>query len=111
MKSKLKIGQIVYGDPRSNELRNSKEIKEFTVESLGNKYFKLKDESGTHRLKFSYETMQEVSEYATDWKIYLSKKEIQDRIEKPNIIKTITNKLELLSVDELNAINRLLTVK
>ncbi len=32
MKSKLKIGQIVFGKPQSNQARRSKDIKEFTVD-------------------------------------------------------------------------------
>ncbi len=106
MKNQLKIGQTVFAEPCSNAARYSKAIKIFTIATLGNKYFTVKDDDGhIHRVKFSYETMQEVSEYATNWKIYLSMKEIQDRFDKPKFIKSITDKLNNLSVEELISLN------
>lgn len=112
MKNKLKVGQIVYGEPRSNAARYSKELKEFTVVSLGNKYFILKNEHGSiMRNKFSYETMQEVSEYSSDWQIFLDKKEIQDRIDRPIVLKSISDKLSNLSVDELKILDESLYLK
>jgi len=103
MKNKLQIGQVVYGKPQSNAARYSSEICEFTVASLGNKYFTLKNKDGfSHRLKFSYETMQEVSEYSSNYLIYLDRKQLDDEIEKPLLLKSIMSKLEHLNVEQLN---------
>lgn len=110
MKNKLKIGQIVYGEPLGNAARYNKEIKEFTVASLGNKYFTLNNEKGySHRIKFSYETMNEVCQYSSDWHIWLSKKDIENKRNKPILINQINVKLGSMSHDELNELLNHLT--
>jgi len=105
MKNKLKIGQVVYAEPINNAARYHKNIKEFVIESLGNKYFTVKNEyERTHRNKFSYETMCDVTGYSPDYQIHLSKKEIEDKLEYPMILKSINDKLNKMSTDELKEI-------
>jgi len=53
-------------------------IQEKTIEKVGNRYFYIK---GWVREKFSLETMQDVSNYCKDWKVYINKQQIYDEAE------------------------------
>ena len=71
---KIQVGQKVYLKPIGNKVRISQNIRESEIEKIGKKYFYLK---GFNREKFSMEDMMNVSNYVSDWKVYLSIQEIE----------------------------------
>ena len=110
----LKVGDIVFVVPIGpNNTRHMKgsildNIKEETIEKVGNKYFYLK---GWVREKFSIETMQDVSNYCEDWKVYTDKQQILDEVEYGELYSCIKSKFarwgknDIFTLDQLRRIN------
>ncbi len=102
MKGKLFIGQKVYVEPLagSNAARHSKEIKECIITKVGNKYFQVNNMSGR---RFFVETMQHDGlAYASEYKVYMSFEEIQDK----NDYKLLSEKIKThkFTLDQLKEI-------
>lgn len=112
----MKVGDTVYVIPIGpNNTRYIKDsilnhIKEGVVEKIGNKYFYLK---GWSREKFSIEDMMNVTEYCKDWKVYINKQKIYDKVEYSELLSNIKSKFDLWSntkftLDQLRRINAIL---
>jgi len=76
---KIKEGQDVYLVPINNKLRTTKEIQKYRVEKVGRKYFYVynPDKDFPTSLKFDIETLDQITEYRPDWRIYFSMKMIE----------------------------------
>lgn len=109
MKNKeLKVGQPVFLEPCSNAARYSKKIIHAEVTSVGNKYFTVGRPSETYkefRNKFSLETMQEHSEYSSDYIVHLSLADITEKMERPKLIQQILAKLSGVTFEDLKKLN------
>jgi len=77
----IQVGQTVYLEPTGNACRYSKEIIETKVTKVGSKYFEVENK----RSKFDIGKMCEVSNYCSDWAVYFSRQEIEDKNEKESI--------------------------
>lgn len=105
----MEKGQIVYVKKTGYNVKKHEEgIIECKVLTVGRKYFTLDTVDGSShwfsRIKFSIEDMCEESQYTTEYKVYLTEKEITDEQEAPVIrekIKLLTNKL---TTDQLKEI-------
>jgi hypothetical protein len=75
---KLKVGQTVYLEPTGNAVRYSKDIIETKVTRVGRKYFEVQN----NRCKFDIENMYDVSNCYSNYNVYLSMQEIEDKNEK-----------------------------
>jgi hypothetical protein len=78
---KIQVGQTVYLEPTGNACRYSKEIVETKVIKVGRKYFEVENK----HIKFDIDNMCEVSNYCSNWSVYLSRQEIEDKNEKESI--------------------------
>ena len=113
----MEKGQIVFVKTIGyNSNRNDVGIIKSVIVSVGKKYFTLEpfDENGLSRSyyfrnKFSLEDMREVSNYSSNYKVYLSEKEIQDEIDRPSVKLKIDIHLSELTTDELREVLELLT--
>lgn len=77
-KKKLTVGMKVYLEPCSLVTRE-KEIKECTISSVGNKYFKVSEKP---RDRFFIKTMMhDGGNYSTRYKVFLTLSEINDKNE------------------------------
>jgi len=74
----MKVGTKVYLEPIGNQLSFGKDIKESVVTKVGRKYFEIQ---GNYN-KFSLEKMTDVTIYCPNYKIYLSRNEIEEIHEK-----------------------------
>lgn len=74
----MEIGQQVYVKPIGNRGRYSSKVTTSTVNKIGKKYFYL---DGYRRVKFSLDTMTEVSDYTPNYKVYESLETIEGEIE------------------------------
>ena len=72
---KPKVGQILFLMPQGNQARQSQEIKQAEVVSVGNKYFKAKI-SNYYEPKFYIENWREATEYTPNWYAFESEQEI-----------------------------------
>jgi hypothetical protein len=84
--NEIVVGMTVYLKPINNAARRSKDVQEGIVSKVGRKYFEVE---GFYRTKFSIDELIEVSEYAPDWKVYLSKQELLDEQEFENLLRDI----------------------
>ena len=100
----MKKGQIVFVKHTD---RDKITIKKGKVVSVGSKYFKVEEcenESGLDhfsRMKFSLEYMVEITPYGSEFRVYLSEKEIQDEIDRPLIRKKLYSIIDKMTTDEL----------
>jgi hypothetical protein len=89
-KSDLQIGQTVYLKPQGNRARGgNKEITTDRISSIGKQYFYLEKEKN----KVSIETGLENSQYTADFRVYLSKQEIQDEYEANRLVYEIRDRI------------------
>lgn len=101
---KLEAGQKIWGKEAH---RYSKEIEEYTVKSVGRKYFSIVE--NPHR-KFDIETLREVVDFGSPTRVYLSLEEYQDTLEKGNIIEFLERhtKFSHLSLNTLRKLKTLI---
>jgi hypothetical protein len=85
--SKIKVGQVVYGEPGVNRSRYNKEIIEGVITKVGRVYFEVKFSYQSY--KFQIKDLMQKTEYAQDYYIYFSKQEILDKEEKAILISDI----------------------
>ena len=110
----MKKGQIVFVKHSS---RYGTTVTKCVVMSIGSKYFKLdeldnKELYGIYsRIKFSVEDMCEVTKYSSEYRVYLTEKEIQDEFDRPDIKLKIDIHLSGLTTDELRETLEILTKK
>jgi len=81
----LKENQIVYVKRVNNAVRGRNKddlIFETTVEKIGNKYFYLKERP---KSKFSINEMRDITEYCSNYQVYLTMQEIRDEEEKADL--------------------------
>jgi hypothetical protein len=104
----MKVGQKVFVRRVGNAARHREKdelISEEIVEKIGRKYFYLKD---FYKCKFCLEDMHDVSEYTSNYYVYLTKQEILDENEQSEItdkIKTYFRKNQSdLSLEDLKKI-------
>lgn len=77
---KIEVGLPVFLDPCGNNSR--KEIGEFTVKTVGRKYFEVwRDEREASTLKFHLNDLRQVTNYTPTWKLHFTKQEILDKKE------------------------------
>lgn len=81
--NKLIVGQTVFVRPIGNASRWHTgdvltHIKEAKIEKIGRKYFYLE---GYRSEKFGIEEMRDISDYSSDFEIYISMQDIKDKIE------------------------------
>lgn len=112
MNKKLQIGTVVYLEPTGNAVRYNKEIIKTTVTKVGNKYFEVEAKSG----KFDLIRMIQVSNYCSDWNVYLSEQEIKDKREIEKIKKELREMFGAygaieLSLNQLREIQKIATIK
>jgi len=102
----MKVGDIVFAETRGNAARYGTKIIKCKVRKVGSKYFYLLYcDSGKDVLcKFGIESMIEESDYTSNYKIYLSEKEVYDKNERPIIMQKIIDELKTFSVDSLKKI-------
>ncbi len=109
MKPNLIIGQEVLVEPisGSNAARRSNEIIKANIETIGRKYFTLICNEG-YRFKntrFHIDTLiDDGGGYSSNFKVYLSEKELNDKIERPNLFKKIVDQLNTFDADQLREI-------
>lgn len=112
----MEKGQIVYVKKCGyNVKKHQEQIIKCKILTIGRKYFTLEtidnDKHWFSRIKFSIEDMCEESQYTTEYKVYLTEKEITDEQEAPVIsekIKLLTNNL---TTDQLKEILKYLESK
>ena len=105
----MEKGQTVYVKKCGyNVKKYQEEIIKCKILTLGSKYFTLETFDGEKpwfsRTKFSIKDMCEESQYTTEYKVYLTEKEITDEQETPIIrekIKLLTNKLTTDQIKEI----------
>lgn len=98
----MKVGDIVYVIPIGvNNTRYIKDsivnhIQEYIVESIGKKYFYLKNLKGQKLdKKFSLENLKDViPHYSSDWQVYTDKQQIFDEVEYDNLYSFIRSKFD-----------------
>lgn len=114
----MKIGDIVYVKPINDRARCFKDdilnhIETDTVEKVGKKYFYLKNYP---RYKFEFDTMCNVSNCSSSWRVYLSMQEMYDEKEFNKLKQEIRNvfgsygKLSL-PLDQLRKIKAIIDAK
>lgn len=109
MKNKLIVGQKVWVIPTSNEARRNPNPFEAEVIKVGSKLFELNSPNRKFWHKFELETMQEKSEYTSDFAVYASKQEWIDENEIILLQGMIKNDiLHITSLEQLRAINNLI---
>lgn len=99
MKVELKVGQTVYLKPQGNTARRLRTIEdilgkviESKITKIGKKYFYVKSRFDTHPdMKIDKETMNEHSNYCSDWKAYLSKQDILDEFEIKSLLQKFSD--------------------
>ena len=111
-------GQIVFAKAYGhNSDRNNRKITKCIVVSVGPKYFKIKEFEidkifdAFERMKFSQEDMCDVTNYSSEYRVYLSEKEMQDEIDRPSVKLKIDVHLSALTTDELREALEILTKK
>ncbi|WAK79459.1 hypothetical protein [Clostridium phage Maintenon] len=86
-RSELRIGQTVYIEPTGNSARNGKEIIETKISKIGTKY--IETEHFGKRTKFNISDGKEKDTgygYGYDYILYLTKKEIEDKNEREELL-------------------------
>lgn len=106
----MKIGQEVFIKRIGNAARHIKNpndlISKEIVESVGKKYFKLKN---YRREKFSIKDMRDVSDYSSNYLVYESEQQIKDEMETNKIRKFIESyPFGKLSLERLKEIEQML---
>lgn len=86
----LIVGQTVWYNGERGRSRSDKELKETVITKVGRKYFELE---ATYRSKFDVNTLDEVSEFSSSIKIYLSKEAYDDEVKSNKLIRDIRDKL------------------
>lgn len=86
----LIVGQTVWYNGERGRSRSDKELKETVITKVGRKYFELE---ATYRSKFDVNTLDEVSEFSSSIKIYLSKEAYDDEVKSNKLIHDIRGKL------------------
>ena len=71
----LKVGQKVFVKPFKGDLED---VKEYEIEKVGTKYFYLQ---GFMFVKFSIDEMEDASKNSSEFKVYLTRQEIEDELE------------------------------
>ena len=102
----IQVGQTVYLEPTGNACRYSKDIIKTKVKKVGRKYFEVEN----MRSKFDLEKMCEVSNWCSDWTVYLSRQEIEDKNEKESINKAMRElfgRHNKLSLEQLRQIQKI----
>jgi ribosome-associated translation inhibitor RaiA len=108
-KMQIQVGQTVYLEPVSDA--RSKEIIETKVVKIGRKYFKVENK----RSKFDIGEMRDISDYGygSNWKVYLSKQEIEDKNEKNSIYRSMRELFSYgcndLSLEQLRQMQKIAT--
>jgi|WetSurMetagenome_2_1015567.scaffolds.fasta_scaffold695503_2 hypothetical protein len=74
----LQIGQKIYVKRFNARNREADDIREAIINKIGKKYFYLNEYPW---VKFSISEMRDISNYASDYGIYLSEQEIKDEKE------------------------------
>lgn len=110
MKEKIEIGRKIYLKPINNASRYSNEILEAEVVKVGRKYFEIN--RGAVK-KYYIETLQPVSEYVPDYKIYFSEQEIFDEREYDKLLSQIRSKFDMwakkdLTLEQLRKITKII---
>lgn len=103
---KIKVGQIVYAKPINDAARYDKNLITCIVISVGNKYFQIKKISdinySSFRNQFYIDGLKEKSaNYYPDYRIYLSKEEVEEEINRPLLIKQIMEICSKLNNNQL----------
>ncbi|MGD6876855.1 hypothetical protein [Bacillus infantis] len=80
MENTFEAGQTVYGKPGVNTARYNKAIQVGKIEKVGRKYLEVSF-GGYNKYKYYKEDLKQVTEYATDYYLYLSKQDILDEEE------------------------------
>lgn len=110
-KEKYKIGMIVYGEPYGNYARRSKEIVEFKVIKVSNKYAELQRTEWNSTEKCNMTTSR-IGDLNQGYIIYGSLKDLEDKAKSENLKFKIrkyfdwsnTQKLTLEQLERINSI-------
>lgn len=99
MKNEITVGMKLYLDPVNNEARyGNDKILEVEVTKVGRKYFYVEPLTEN---KFSLDTLEEVSDYAEDYKVYFTEQEILDGRERDKLYSEIGMKFGTFSNKDL----------
>ena len=88
--NKLTVGQTIFYQGGLGRSRSDKELKETVITKVGRKYFELES---LYRCKFDINTLDEVSEFSSSIKLYLSKEAYDDEVKSNKLIRDIRDKL------------------
>lgn len=106
----MEVGQTVYLKPirLSNAYRRSKDVKEDEIEKIGRVYVTLK-----RRGQFYINSRLEKTDFTSNYKLFLSKEELNLEMEKEDLESRIKNKfasfkLLNLSIDKLREIAKII---
>lgn len=105
---KLKPGQKIFLEPTCNAERYTKDIIETEIETVGSKYFTVKEKNlymTGSKCRFHIDSLKhDAGEYCSNWNAYLSLKEIEDKKEWPILLNKIEIFLRQQSADYLRKI-------
>jgi hypothetical protein len=108
----MKTGDIVYLEPINNAARRgNKELLERVVKTVGQKYIHVWDGQREFSItKFHKDGLRQVTDYASDWRLWLSKQDYLDNVEHGTLSSKIRGKFDTygrvkLTLAQLRAIN------
>ena len=113
--NKLKVGQIIWTLNVNDAARRREQIlTEREITKVGSKYFYFKE--GHREVKFHIETLREVSNYTSNYTIYLNDQDYYDQKHRYELLSKIKGKLETryevdgISLEKLGMIADILEV-
>jgi hypothetical protein len=114
MGNEIKVGAVVYGKAGINKSRQGLNIEEGVITKVGRKYFEVKFR-GFETYKYEIKTLNQKTEYATDYYFYFSKQEILDERELVNTIDKIRSVIgsygtTRINLDQAKAILKIINV-
>lgn len=98
-KMKLSVGQKVWVVPQSNAARSGPTPFEATVKTVGTKLFEL--EGNRFRCKFELESGREKSEYTSNYRVYINRREHDHECLSKTLSKLINEKLISTSFEKI----------
>lgn len=114
----INVGTPVFLKPVNDAARyGRKEVLEKTVLKKGRKYFYVGNTGETESrrmIKFSLESMIQVTDYSADWELYLSTQEILDKEEKQKLMFDIRSAFDRwssvdLTLDQLRRVHAIIS--